>query len=254
MNRFAELLKKTLRPSPPALGFRASAPSCKPHPLLVAGIKSLEAGEARDYEGVDALIFSFENATTLKALKQAACLAAAKPWGLFIKSGEKNIQQAIKASADFVVVNAKATDISILDYSELGKVLVVDGELDDTLLKAGSGLPFDAIVLEQRKNSISCLDLMYYRKVAAAASKPVLLAISSDLTQNSLQILWESGIDGVLVYSSDVTVLTRLRHSIDSASFIERGQGKMRPVVPVLGGQSFGVPEEPPPDEGEDDD
>ena len=245
MNRFADIMKKTLHSAPPALGFRPAAAVKKPHMLLVAGLTSLEAGETWSNEGADVLLFKFEPTPTLKTLKQAAQLASGRPWGLFVRSGGKAVEQANKAGSDFVVFEPAVMDISILDYTDLGKVLFIGDEVEDVLLKSGSDLPFEAVIMEHTRPYISWQDLMYFRKVAAFVSKPLLLTVSQDITEKGLQALWASGIDGVIIYTADIAALGRIRQNIDSTIFPERGKGaKMRLMVPMFRGEVDSPPDE----------
>lgn len=251
MSRLFELLKKTLQTTPPSMGFRPSAPASKPHMALVGVVSAVESIVPEALEGADAVIFYPGGTPTVKWFKLAAKAAGRKPWGVRLGSANKTLEQAESAGADFVVFEPQSMTLDVLEHHKMGRLLVAGTALEDSMMRAGAELPFEAVVVELNSADITWRDLMFLRRTADLLPKPLLVKVLVDIKTSALEALWDAGVDGLMAPADSAGGLKLVRQSIAGAKFSERRKWmKMRPLVPMLRDDSSSLAHE---DEGEED-
>lgn len=251
MSRLFEVLKKTLQATPPSMGFRPAAPAPKPHMALLGVVSAVENAAPDALEGADAVVFYPGGTPTVKWFKLAARAAGGKPWGVRLGSANKTLEQAESAGADFVVFEPQSMNLAVLEYRKLGRLVVAGAGLEDSLIRAGAELPFEAVVVELNSADITWSDLMFLRRTADLLPKPLLVKVLVDIKTSALEALWEAGVDGLMAPADAASGLKVLRENMAKASFSERRKWmKMRPLVPLLREDSSLSPQE---DEDEDD-
>jgi hypothetical protein len=96
---------------------------------------------------------------------------------------------------------------------------------------------------------------MIIRRFADFLNKPLLVFVPSTITEDSLQLLWETGVSGVMVdikESTDAIVLDAIRKLINGLKYPSpKKRGRLTPTLPQLSAKNE-RPEEP--DEDDDDD
>jgi hypothetical protein len=235
MSRLFEMLKKALQTTPPSMGFRPVAAAGKPHMALLGTVTSVESLAPGALDEADAVVFYSGSAPTVKWFKLAAKAAGNKPWGLRLGGADKTLEQAESAGADFVVFEPALMNLAVLEYQKLGRVIVAGASMEDSLIRAGAELPFEAVVVEFNAPEISWQDLMLLRRTSDLLPKPLLVKLLGDIKTSALEALWEGGVDGVMAPADSVSGLKGLRENITRASFSERRKWmKMRPLVPLL--------------------
>ena len=151
-----------------------------------------------------------------------------------------------------MVFEPASAGLAILDYTELGRAMVVGGSLEDGLIRAGADLPFEMVVAEPAGSELNWQDLMLFRRISDLLPKPLLVRLLVDIKTTTLETLWEAGVDAVIVPAGPV--LKTMRANIAAACFSERRKWmKMRPLVPLLREASSPLAhEEDDEDDGED--
>jgi hypothetical protein len=242
MSRFGDTLRKALSNTPPALGFRPQAP-VKPRMLVIASISELSDDIGLRVEGADAVILS----SNVK-LKEARAFGkvVSMPWGARIEGSASGVRQAETAGADFIVFAPGTTGLEIIASERLGKVMAVDASFENSLLHSLNEMPVEAIFFEREdRNAVTWLELMQFRRMADVVAKPLLIPVAPDTPPAQLKILWESGVDGVLVAGLSAVLIAGIRNSIDELPLPARRKWqRARPLVPAITPSPTSTPHE----------
>lgn len=247
MSKFIERLKQVSQPAPPPMGFGAGRNAeTRPRIQLVAHLSSATSSLASQLAMVDAVVLSAAKHGNGEVL-----------WGLWLKKGDtEEVDQAIKSDADFVVLPAGG--VVLPPDKKIGKVLQIESGTTDVLLRTVNELPVDSILLvEDRDNakSLTWQRLMLIQRFASFVNKPLLVSVPDNAAAMELQLIWETGVSGVVVdvsEESDVTALKDLRQVIDSLTFpAKKKREKMTAVLPHIS-EPIEKEEEEEPDDDDD--
>lgn len=128
-----------------------------------------------------------------------------------------------EAAYDFVVCDV-STPLGLVVGKDLGVLVEVPPEMDGLRLRALGDLGVDAVLLDARPLGMGTLSsLVECRRVRSASGKPLLVHVSEPVDADALPLLWQAGVDGLVVESTvGVDALTSLRSAIDAASFEPR--------------------------------
>ena len=209
MSRFIDRLNRVSQTAPQPMGFnlgQAKLPSSRM--LLVANLPQI---------GVD------------------------NPWGGWLKGiGQGEIPQLTGNGADFMIFPAATTRLGVVQDSKLGKILEVEATLGEGMLKAIDELPVDAVIIvgETVNSLLSWQYLMLVQCLSDLITKPLLVPVPLGVTASELQILWETGVDAIVV-AVDINQppggVAKLRQIVDKLDFpSSRRRGKTGVLVPHL--------------------
>ena len=226
MSRFIDKLKQVSQSEPQPMGFRKEKSTFRLRPLLVAEVKDDAA--AGVVEWADAVLLE----GTVKNSPEKTDL----PVGIRLFGGKAGKLEGI----DYVVIKPE-TPVTIAGDEKIGKVIAVEASLEMGLLRALEDLPLDALFIigdGTQTQIVTWQYLMLCKRFSAISGKPVLAAVSPDVSQGELQLLWEVGVDGVVVKvapGQPVERLRELRQMIDGLTLPSRRKRmKARAVVPQL--------------------
>lgn len=227
MSRFIDKLKQLSQAESQPMGFRREKSFSKSRLMLVANAKAGVA--AGVLEGVDAVLL--EGAVEKPSEKTDI------PVGIRL-GGKVGKPEGI----DFVVFKPEMP-VTMVEDEKIGKVMAVEATLEMGLLRSLDSLPLDALFIigdgTQAPQVITWQYLMLCRRLAALSSKPLLAAVSPQISKNELQLLWEAGVDGVVAVSQTVGSLKKLRSLIDGLTSPSKSRrAKMRALVPKIGEES----------------
>jgi len=239
MSKFIDKLNSVSSGGLQPLGFRAAGAKPKPKMVLVAHVA---AAAKAAVAGADAVLMSIPKTGAKTPVKVAADM----PWGGWLKEvSAQGIKQLGEGGADFVVFPAESVSKVVLEEEKLGKIVTVEPALDAGLLKAIDGLPVDAVLIAGEKSSLTWQDLMLFRRDAGILSKPLLAAVSPDITSSELEALCGAGVAGVVVGGK----LAGLRRMIDKLPAPKADKRRAEALVPRMGGGAGVVSEEEEDDE-----
>jgi len=242
MGKFTDMIKKAVQGGAPQMGFRAavSAPA-KPRLLIIAALADGEV-TAELVAGADAALLPAK--MPAKSLEKAAKVKPEILWGSHLDAG------GAEAGGDFVFFPPEAAVTSF--KGEAARVLEVDGAIDNALLHAVAGLPFEAVFLKPDVNDgyrLTWKHLMLVRKCGELAGKPLFVAVPADIGGEGLVALWEAGAVGVVVAAANADAVAALKKLIDKQKFSAPGKRrKAAPLIPFVSG----APEAPPEEDEED--
>jgi len=204
--------------------------------LAQANIDSLADYVAGADAGLLPISKSRSGAKTLQKIYQAVPDIV---WGGWLReSDEATIKQMVNAGCDFVVFPA-GTPLTVFQNGELGKILEVEPSLSEGLMRAVNELPVDAVLIAaELAEGLTWHHLMLFQRFADLLTKPLLVAIPSNVTASELQVLWETGVDGVVIevgIEPSANRLKELRQAIDKLAFPVRSQKKTEALLPRIG-------------------
>jgi hypothetical protein len=183
--------------------------------------------------GVDAIITCLEDPQRdTQDLLQIASALGEIPLGVWPKSVDKDrVEQLAQAKCDFIVLEAATTSATVLEQEEIGKVIRIDFSLGDSLVKATSSLPLDAILIGQAGDFLTIYDLMHYRRIFDLIAKPILLMTHSELKYNDLRILSEIGVKGIVVQEWSQKELMQLHQEINRLPSVPKRRWEKREAL-----------------------
>ena len=252
MSKLIDKLNQVAKAVPQPIGFRtAQSASTKTKILLIASL-----AQANNVSGADAVLIT-KLSSGAKTIQKIAQSLPDIPWGLFLGDiGRKGVRPMVEAGCDFVVFPA-STALAIPEGDKVGKILQVEASLSEGLLRAVNELPADAVLIASEQEGeyfLTWRHLMLFQRFADLLIKPLLVSIPLNVTANELQILWETGVDGVVVEvgsGQPVGRLEELRQTIDKLTFPPRQQGKVEALLPRIGEETSPVTEAEEEEEGE---
>jgi hypothetical protein len=253
MGKFTDIIKKASQVGAKPMGFRAAVPAQnRSRLLLVAALTEIE-GAADLATGADIALLPVTK-TTAKSVDKVCKAKTDISWGARLKaSGAEAAKPAVEAGCDFVVFPPDTTFTTL--KSEAARVLEVDSEIEDGLLRSAGDLPLDAVFLRPDESDdyrLTWAHLMLIHECAEIAGKPLLVMVPADISGDGLLALWEAGALGVVVTAAAARpkAVAELRELIDKQAFSAPGKRrKAAPSVPYISG----APESPAEEEEEED-
>jgi hypothetical protein len=209
MSRLVEKLTDNNRTATP-LGFqtRRTARS-QPKLILVAvlGIKDLDKA-ATGLAGADAGLLK---AAGIGDIEQAVAKLPDLPWGGWLDDGATTGPSDLTtAGADFIVVPVDGPAGQLPRDSEAGQIVEISGFLEENWLRSVAKLPLDVVLFGGDDVKVTWRRLMQVRYCVDLVSKPVLVTISPDISEDELAAVWAAGADGVAVVSERLAELRKL--------------------------------------------
>lgn len=241
-SRFIENLKKLSQSSVPHLGFGHRKEDRKAPPLmLVYSLDSISEGQAAA-SVADAILFPSPG-KNMEAIKKQIQSSSA-PWGIALKSS-KDAADLKEIGFDFLVFSARESEASLLRAEEQGKVIEIDPNLPDSQLKALDFFPVDALLLpfSGKENTLKVQDLLVYHRIDLLVTKPLLGYVPAKISSEDLRLLWEAGLDGVVLKEKDYSVeeLEKLKGAVKS---FPSHRGKKKTPEALVPSVASTIPEE----------
>jgi hypothetical protein len=240
MSKFIDRLKEALHPAPQPMGFGRRAEAKKRARLvLVAALdRSYTEGLGDVLSAADGVLLPVDSPPgNVEVLSKAA---NGTPCGEWLSANDAPKLEALaKDGCDFLIFRPEKMGLNLLQYEKVGKIMEVDAQIEDALLRAAGTLPVDAVFVRHEESEPSYFtwrDLMVYRHFADFVGKPVMVTVTMPLTEKELLALWEAGVDALVVAAGPGTageLLKRLRQEIDKVVFpAERRMSKREAVIP----------------------
>jgi hypothetical protein len=207
MSRLIEKLNKQKQSDPQPMGFMLSKPRDeKPGMLLLAAADSAALEAVRAVEKTaDALVISISKADDLAEIEKRDQSKDSLPAGGWLKTATAAVvKKAQNTPADFWILTP-SLPVALTRQEKLGRILEVDLNLSEGLLRAAGDLPVDAL-LASGKNSemvVNLNRLLYVQRLLHMASKPLIVTVADTVTAPELQALWDIGVAAVMVEVAD---------------------------------------------------
>src|SRR3990170_4890674 len=221
MSKLADRIRQALRTNSPPMGFAAaSAPAAGPSLLVGAVFSALSSDRAREATSrrTDVCLFAIPEPKerdleeTLKALGDT-------PAGLLPRQVEgASLDRLAQMGVDYIAFAPESAPAAALLHPTLGRVLVLEGELSDALLRTLEGLPLDAIYLRGWKGPLTVRGQMELQRIAGLSRKPLMVPVAPHVEKPELEALREAGVVLVAVDGDrreNLEALPTLREAIE---------------------------------------
>lgn len=246
MSKFVDRLKQVSQPPTLSIGFRPKkAESTRPKIQLVVSLHEYSQSPVSKLAAADAIVVT-----------ETKPLSGDILWGIRLGKGMvEEVDKAIEIGADFTILPSSSAVLP--SDRKIGKILQINSSVTDVLLRTVNDLPVDAVLAteDSEGGAITWQKLMLCKRFASILTKQVLVPLPLTVTGAELQLIWEMGVNGVMVDMqsiSDADSLDALRQLIDGLQYPSpKKREKLTPVLP----QTIVKAEKPEePDEDDDDD
>ena len=245
MSKLIDSLNKMVKAVPQPIGFKTAPPiSPKAKMILIASMT-----QSSNISAADAILISRLD-SEVKTLSEIARSHAAIPWGLFSEdASRRGFESVAKAGCDFVVFPASAP-LTMPENDKTGKILQVEASLNEGLIKAINELPVDAVLITREQTGEGTLTwqhLMLFQRFTDLLTKPLLVNVPLNVTTEELQLLWKTGVEGVVVaieHKRAAGRLKELRQMINTTDFTPRRRGKTEALLPHISSEVSAIPED----------
>ncbi|MFC1961425.1 hypothetical protein ACFLWN_00030 [Chloroflexota bacterium] len=220
MSQLIEKLRKVAAATPQPIGFRRSA-AAKPQMVIIAELSPEIAGEqlSKATGSADAVLYPAPKQTKPDQEGEQPEL----PWGLRLENEGKP-----QNGADFVIFPLHSKVTAAPDPEKCGRVIQIDLDLKEGMLKTVNQLPVDAVLAAMGENGfLTWQQLLKLHRLANPLTKPLLLSVTEEVTPEELKAIWEAGIDGIVIKlsSQDSNKIPLLRAAIADFPARSPGQG-----------------------------
>lgn len=214
MSRIEEKLKRLGRGGV-GMGFRAATAPHDPGMLLIA---RLAQQGPHSLEGpVDAFL-----------VEKGARPPSGAVWGARAEPPTPEaLAQLKEKGCDFVILDPEKAPASALE-GEMARFIQIDPSLPDSLLRAVEGLEVDGAFLEMEVPALRVQHLLMCQRVAGLVRKPLLVAVSPELTGADVVQLRRVGVRGLVVRAEVGDRLEEWRQALVGA----KEKGKENVVLP----------------------
>jgi hypothetical protein len=243
VSKFIDNLNRISQAAPQPIGFRASKATLAKHQMqLVAAVGAGDTGTPVDYAtGADAGLLRVSKLSSgTRTQKKVSPPTPDIPWGVWLEGpAQDGLKKALELEFDFVIFPAGSTTLVVPPDDGAGIIIQVDTSITEGLLRTVNELPVDAVLIASQQEGGSRLtwhQLMLFQRFASLVTKPLLVLIPPGTGTDELRLLWEAGIDGVVVETGHEQLpgeVTRLRQVIDGLKIpATRKRQKMDALLP----------------------
>lgn len=238
MSKLEDRIKKVMRSAPAPLGFAVAASRAADATMLtvvrLAGSDLGKIGDAAE-KGADVIVAEASDAGKLK--REVGKAAGAVVGAALEQASRDDVSSLREAGADFVTLDVDSAKAEAMLEKNVGFVLQVGLDAEDTDLRLIGDLQLDALIVPTVAAGFSIRELLKLRRIAALARTPLLMPLDAGIDASSLQALRECGVVGVIVDGSSIGKLGKLRETI--AALPARGhrrEEKADATIPSGGG------------------
>ena len=243
MSKFIDNLNRISQAAPQPIGFRTSKAAPSKHQMqLVAAAAGGDTSTPVDYAtGADARLLRVSKlGSGARATKKLAPPNTDIPWGVWLEgAAQEGLKQALEMDFDFVIFPAAGTNLVVPPNDGAGIIIQVETSIAEGLLRTVNDLPVDAVLVTaqpEEDNRLTWHQLMLFQRFASLINKPLLTLIPPGTSADEIQLLWEAGIDGVVVETRPEQPpgeVPRLRQVIDGLKIpAARKRQKMDALLP----------------------
>jgi hypothetical protein len=202
MSKFLDRLQQIKDGVQAPLGFGVRRAEKTPGMALVALVSEESTGGVAtlaDLKPDAALISGVDDPAALKDLCQS--LGEAVPWGARVSSLNGDSAQSYQeAGCDLLAFALPGTTVSAVGLEDVARIMYLDHNIDVEELRTIDALPFDVVMLSPALSSpLTLEDLAGIARISRRVDKFVVLETSQTLSPKELEILRNTGVNGLAV-------------------------------------------------------
>jgi hypothetical protein len=225
MSKFIDILTRSSQATPQPIGFRTAQAAQPGHRLqLVAAVTKSTTNTLTDHiTGSDAGLLRIASPVPgSNTLKKAMPTTPDIPWGIWLEEASQDeVKKVIKSGCDFIIFPTGAS-LAVSSDDSVGIIIDIDTSIAEGPLRALNELPVDAVLVTPQSEMGSQLtwgQLMLLQRFGDIVNVPLLVSIPPTTGADELQLLQDTGIDGVVVNiepDGSSGEVNRLRQVIDN--------------------------------------
>ncbi|MQG20730.1 MAG: hypothetical protein FI725_01830 [SAR202 cluster bacterium] len=163
-------------------------------------------------------------------------------WGAFLDAAtDEKVAVLKEKGCDFFIFPLSGTSVSILRDEDLGKVLIIDSDIDDRTVRAVGTLVVDAVLAKvDVQAEVTLENLLTYTFIGSLAGDYFLVDLPHTWTDSVLEELYDNGVTGVVVSFNEMDGaddIKRLNEAIKNLPARRRDRQKDRSPVSSLTSQ-----------------
>lgn len=219
MSKLVEKLNKASRSVTTPMGFHSTMTGKDDSSLVLIAAIASDAIDSKTLTSIpiDAALILDPKVTVTKT-KKIIKLLGDIPLGLATdKLSAKDTVEYSGINLDFIAFNKK-TPLTSMQVSTTGKFLIIDSTLDIDLARSLNSIDVNGVIIDNSGIDMLTIEhLLICKRYHEILRKPLLMILSSVITDYELQQLWETGISGVVLTSDwSPGSLEKVRHVVDS--------------------------------------
>ncbi|MBI2867050.1 MAG: hypothetical protein HYX97_01790 [Chloroflexi bacterium] len=161
-------------------------------------------------------------------------------WGMRLDAANDTLQNAIGQGCAFLLFSPDTAPAAILREEAIDKVLAVEGEPPDTLLRMVDTLPVDALYHKLTGDTFTVQQAMGCARLARLADKPLLVALVREPSKAEMEALRDAGALGLVLEVKSKEQADRLKDVRQALIQLapprkSRETGRRSAVLPSLG-------------------
>jgi len=214
LSKISERLTKLGQTERSGFGFGARAANTK-IPVILVGANVDSPEQAKDLDA-DLIILAADSS----GAAQTTAIDDVEIWGVSVSGGSsKQLEAAVEAGADFIVIEGDSAPGSALIEDDSGKGFVIGDVVSDERVKAIDACPWDFLVLDGTNLTLplSVGSVLDVQEQLTKYSRHIFLRMSEMPDKTNLELLRDIGISA-LIYDASSLVnadMVVLRESID---------------------------------------
>ena len=192
MSKLSKKINQAASGEAKQFGFTAIATRGRPATIL-CGTRLSDAGKAAQAAAQGADFVILEGTAKVKGLEEVD--ASVGVTGDFDAAA---LDELSKVGVDFVVLTASSRAEPLAEET-VGRVLVLDPDLEDTPLRLIGELGLDALVVRAPQLPLTVERLLAVRRISAFTRTALLMDVPPDIDAASLRLLRDSGVAGLVL-------------------------------------------------------
>lgn len=210
MSKLADKIRKAARLEQASIGFGAARSASDPTMVLAAQVKDAAAASDALKRGADAVVLGSHDKSASTNDGAAVKDAAAGAW----ISGDADAKTLKDAGFDFVVFDPDKTASTAVLEENIGYVMRLPKDVAEQDLRAIADFQLDAIDIGRVDGNLTVRKQIELRRAFAYTRKPLMAAVSPDISARALQALRDTNV--AVVVAEDAAAVEKLRKTIDA--------------------------------------
>ncbi len=206
-------------------------------PLAIAiNLTALSQKEAKQLNGkdIEAGVLGTQGLDTA-AFEQWKNQFPSTPLGLLIE-GDNNVDVGVftELGCDFFICSLK-TPFELINREKVGKIVLAEPSMESGFARSLNDLPVDAVLVNTLEPLLTLEQVLVCYRFAALISKPLLVTIRAPLTPETLESLYQAGVNGIFLDSGfPPAAISDLKKAVGNLPRTPRKRPSAVPLLPKL--------------------